>query len=313
MRFVVESWAPEYGVSGDESQLDDRNEPVNLDVEVPADQWQPIDGDPSDAVDRVLFVDGIRRTEAQIWVSEGHTSRLGVCASVAAGAVLCTPEKATVVDAEVFRGFYAGPLEGAKDIETRHGCYTYVQCSSDQPEHLNLGIQNRMTSLETAIVVGPGGGGQQSLDTGADLVIFDGPIRGRNQSNGVGYIKTQHVQYLPESHQSIIGRLTNGQRTPVFHIDGSFSRYSWYIRLPSPPSHPLAGVVRCEVSATGEAAEAANRAAQTIAVLPRYASEPHKEPRAPQNLYPIAGLEAQLRRRLGDPLILDRALRIAAG
>ncbi len=48
------------------------------------------------------------------------------------------------------------------------------------------------------------------------------------------------------------------------------------------------------------------------AVLPRFASEPHKEPRAPQNLVPIAGLEHRLRHRLGDPLVLERALRVAA-
>ena len=37
-------------------------------------------------------------------------------------------------------------------------------------------------------------------------------------------------------------------------------------------------------------------------LLTGYASEQHKEPRAPQNLYPIAGLEQELRRRLGDSL-----------
>jgi hypothetical protein len=48
------------------------------------------------------------------------------------------------------------------------------------------------------------------------------------------------------------------------------------------------------------------------ATLPPYASEPHKDPRAPQNLYPIAGLERALRRRLGDQHVLYRALRRAS-
>ena len=47
-------------------------------------------------------------------------------------------------------------------------------------------------------------------------------------------------------------------------------------------------------------------------VLPRYGSSPHKDPRAPQNLFPIGGLERELRRRLGDPLLIQRALREAA-
>ncbi len=50
----------------------------------------------------------------------------------------------------------------------------------------------------------------------------------------------------------------------------------------------------------------------TAAVLPRFASEPHKDTRAPQNLYPIGGLERELRRRLGDQALLFRSLKRAA-
>lgn len=49
----------------------------------------------------------------------------------------------------------------------------------------------------------------------------------------------------------------------------------------------------------------------TASVLPSYASVPHKDPRAPQNLVPIGGLERQLRHRLGNHAILYRALRAA--
>jgi hypothetical protein len=50
----------------------------------------------------------------------------------------------------------------------------------------------------------------------------------------------------------------------------------------------------------------------TAKLLPRFASSEHKDPRAPQNLYPIGALERELRRRLGDPHLLYRALRLAA-
>jgi hypothetical protein len=46
--------------------------------------------------------------------------------------------------------------------------------------------------------------------------------------------------------------------------------------------------------------------------LVRFASTEYKDARAPQNLYPIAGLERELRRRLGEPNMLYRALRRAA-
>ena len=41
-------------------------------------------------------------------------------------------------------------------------------------------------------------------------------------------------------------------------------------------------------------------------------SVPYKDPRAPQNLVPIGGLERELRHRLGDQHVLYRALRAEA-
>ena len=80
--------------------------------------------------------------------------------------------------------------------------------------------------------------------------------------------------------------------------------WSWYLRLPGLRGHPLSGVVRCELPAAGSVAAAVERADVVSACLPRFASQAHKEPRAPQNLVPIAGLEQRLRHLLGDP---DRA------
>jgi hypothetical protein len=71
-------------------------------------------------------------------------------------------------------------------------------------------------------------------------------------------------------------------------------------------------MVRAECSATIPVAGASALADVVTAALPPFASAPHKDSRAPQNLYPIAGLERELRHRLGDPQLLYRALRVAA-
>jgi hypothetical protein len=71
-------------------------------------------------------------------------------------------------------------------------------------------------------------------------------------------------------------------------------------------------VVRCECSSDLTPKAAIALADSATATLPRFASEPHKDPRAPQNLYPIGALERELRRRLGDQQLVYRALRIAA-
>ena len=49
----------------------------------------------------------------------------------------------------------------------------------------------------------------------------------------------------------------------------------------------------------------------TAALLPVTGSEPHVDPRAPQNLVPIGALERELRHRMGDPGLVYRALRHA--
>jgi len=71
-------------------------------------------------------------------------------------------------------------------------------------------------------------------------------------------------------------------------------------------------VVRIECSADLPVPEVTRLAAVSQKCLERFASAAYKDARAPQNLYPIAGLERELRRRLGDPRLLYRALRLTA-
>lgn len=147
----------------------------------------------------------------------------------------------------------------------------------------------------------------------AELVVVDGPIRRREGvPNAVGHIKTHHHRYLPPALAPIIGELDAGERTPMFAIGAPFPRLSSYLRLPGPRQHPWSGVVRHEIAIDDEH-EARRLADLAAALIPRFASRPARDPRAPQNLTPISGLESQLRHRLGDGLMLYRALRIALG
>jgi hypothetical protein len=92
----------------------------------------------------------------------------------------------------------------------------------------------------------------------------------------------------------------------------SWRRNSWYLRLPGRSAAPWAGVVRLECSADVPLPEVRRLASLSALLLPPLASSPHKEPRAPQNLVPIGGLERELRRRLGDQQLLYRSLAAAA-
>ncbi len=312
MSFAVESWDPSYGVSADETAMGEASNPVDLGVEVRSDDWAPIQpGDDVEPPTSLLFVDGVRRIDARVWIT-GADGRAhpGVCATVAAGAVRCRSDSARVAVARVERALYtaapeAGPIvarigEGSSTYELRP---VVVTPDTDINQAMNLAVHSHMTAIET------------SLDVPAEpgeMIVFDGPLRGREAAAAVGYVKTQHVQYLPDEQQLIVNQLGPGQRTPIFLIGGQFTRWSWYLRLPGPISHPLSGVVRVELAGLGQAEDAAGRADEISAALPRYASTPHKDTRAPQNLHPIAGLERELRRRLGDPHLMERALRVAA-
>lgn len=302
MQFAVETWAPEYGVAADEAQLAESDLAVDATVEVALVDWDPITPVATGA-QNVLFVDGVRRIEARVWITAADVTRIGVCASVAAGSVLCTPGAAVINEVVVSRGVFAQESETTSPIVTRYGTYDFFPVPGDSPEELYLGVHTQMTNVEAVVAAAHN----------AELVVFDGPLRGRHDALAVGYVKTQHVRYLPPEVNSILGRLGPGQRTPIFVMGSTVSsRYSWYLRLPGPISQPLSGIVRCEVNGISSTAAAIERAEVISATLPRFASEAYKDPRAPQNLYPIAGLEQQLKHRLGDAQLLERGLRRAA-
>jgi hypothetical protein len=154
--------------------------------------------------------------------------------------------------------------------------------------------------------------GQVMVDRGYPLVVMDGRLRFQptRRSMVVGLAKTLHTLYLGPPQSDILGELPAGSRTPVFAIQYDTPVYSWYIRLAErrPIDHLLAGVVRLETMA-GIGLEAAARLADLTALhLPSFASSPAWDPRAPQNLYPVAALENHLRHLLGDHEWIRRAI-----
>lgn len=303
MRFAVEAWATEYGAPMEGEQMELTEGKVDLWIECPKEKWAPIRPQPASLPEKVLFTDGVRRIDARLWIEDTDGgSRPGVCATYAAGAICCDSQ-AKVISSKVERGVFSA-LKEASPINTRHTRYEVRRAEGDAPEQLWLAIQQRMAELESTI----------ASDEDVDLAIIDGPLRTSSApSYAVGYVKTHHVAYLPPEVNHVVTLLKPGERTPLFLTLGRWSRFSWYVRLPHGAGHPWAGVVRCEATADSATEDVIALANKVTALLPRFASESHKDPRAPQNLYPIAGLERELRRLLGDPALLYRDLKVAAG
>ena len=314
MKFAVDPWDPSYGASLD-TELGKSAAQVALDVELPTAEWQPIDPDPASVPpDAVLFVDGVRRVDAQLWVEDGSTEASpALCASYAAGVVCCCRDGgAHLLTAEVRRGLFT-TADAADDVRTMAGTYRATRTAPHPDvapaQLLSLAVQRELADTELAAAAAARSG----HGVADDLLVVDGPLRGRQHlPRVIGFVKSHRSDYLPPQLGGVVAALRTGQRTPVFRLGSSWERHTWYLRLPCRPGAPWAGVVRVECSADLPAAEAVTLAARSQVTLPRFASTEYKDSRAPQNLYPIAGLERELRRRLGEPNLLYRALRRAA-
>lgn len=308
MSFHVDAWDPSYGASLDASEPGTA-EGLDTDVEALSKKWRPIgaaEGVRAPAV--ILMVDGIRRIDARIWTSgeSGMPPSPGLAASYAAGVVRCAGGPATVAAATVERGIFTTSrdqpdVDAGSSVKYRAVCIEGAE-DADLTVAVNVALQ-RLEQEVTARVV-------DSLPDGGDeLVIVDGPLRGSGVSGRVlGYAKTQQKQYLPAELLPVVGALASGERTPVFRIGRNRQRYTWYLRQPGGVPIPWSGVVRLECSAELTVEQAVRLANVSAATLPRYASSAIKDPRAPQQLVPIAGLEQRLRRMLGDTKLLQRAL-----
>jgi hypothetical protein len=304
VRFWVDAWDPAYGTSPDQEPLGASETGTDTGVEVPADRWAPVPPPAGPDADVVHFVDGVRRVDAHMWLDAGDGAVAAVAASYAAGVVTCRAGEARADLIDVRRGLFT-PAAGVNDLRLAQVTYEVQKADADDDLRLSNALQNAMADVEAECAL--------RARTGPDdLMVLDGPLGRRGQlARVLGMVKTHRSRYLDPALHAMVAELRPAERTPVFRLGADWTRCSWYLRLPCRPGAPWAGVVRVECPDL-DLADVLELAALSQTVLPRYASVEHKDPRAPQNLYPIGGLERLLRRRLGDRLLLERALRRAA-
>ncbi len=303
-RIHVESWSPEYGAPLDRDEAFAPAE-GSVDDTVETQDWAPLRGE-DDGADRVAFVDGVRRVDALLTLDDPEEGPVpGICGTFAVGAV--TWDRAaqrSVIDHErVERWAVLG--RGRPEIFPRVDLeppYATMTTQDDDPAALVRSLHSGMRRAE----------GQVSSDLAGDrFVVADGPLNELAPQQVVGFVKSHRVTYLSRERGAVVGALGRGERTPLFTIS-DYRRYSWYLRLAEiAGGHSWSGVARCEASGGLPAAEVIRIADRTAALLPHVASEPHIDPRAPQNLVPIGALERTLRHRMGDRGLVERALRAA--
>jgi hypothetical protein len=307
MLLRVDPWDPEYGAS---IELDAELEPAaGLDLSVDeAGPWLPITTVTLDRVPCCVFIDGVRRIDVRLFAEEGDVSAPGLAGSWAVGCAWSTRPPA-IANVQVGRALVTGGGLTPPTLETRIGeqrlCFEPSSVAGSAPLDPLRGLQNAMrdAEAESARAV------MQEGD--AELVVADGPLSYAMPGCLVGMVKRQSRVYLDGERSKVFSQLRAGDRTPLFKLgEQRLERYSWYLRLVDGRriDGVMAGVVRLETDASAGLATARDLADLTASVLPMFASQPGRDPRAPQNVYPVGALETHLRHRLGDAQLIRRAI-----
>ncbi len=322
MRFRLDSWRSDYAFPYDLREPDP-DEPdvdaVDVTIEAPAHDWAAIRPHPdTPPFEVVRFVDGVQCSDAVIWIDDPDRPHPlpGLVASWGAGVITSRPGGAELERIVIERGVFSdarslGPIIAGNLTWRPRTPDTVVEGHAPLPSsgdgdpavlRERLGLARRR--LEAAV-------GQIAEDESDSLVVHDGLLHASARPlTAVGLAKRAHRIYLPEPLRPLQRTLRRGERTPLFGTDAQRRKVSFYLALsdPLPPAvaDPGSCVARIELSlgprtTIGAATAFADRVAAT---LPAYASEPHVDPRAPQNLMPIRSLEAELRRLLGAPSII---------
>ncbi len=262
---------------------------------------------PSAADGVIAFVDGVRRGEASLWQEDARGwSGRGVAGGHACGAVIVNGACASFGESRIRRMIIWGSgLAGGLPPIPGGWSWDVASIADQHPDAPLKELQTRMRQEEGRLAEG--------LCAEGYLTIVDGPlnfVRSRDLPV-VGYVKTHHRALLDPQRHRLIPTLGPRQRSSLFRLGDD--RYSAYLRLApaGATSSPWSGIVRIEIPQSAGLAAAIETADRIAGAIPRFAGVAHRDPRAPQNLQPIGGLETHLRHLLGSAALATRAVREA--
>jgi len=303
----LDPWPPEYESA---VQFGDFQEEaagaIDTTVEMPA--WEPLRPQSRCGPPNLCFVDGVRRVEARVIADVDGKPVHGLFGSVAVGCARVSGKDASFSDLKVERFLILGAGLKQSDVirvGNRNLRFEGVSSAFNSPTEILGELQNFMRTLEANL--------GQRLASSGECVFADGPLTyyAIATQEVVGIIKSIYLPYLSPSHFAIVTTLESGCRTPLFAIqDGKYNRYSWFLRVARGRAldHSLAGILRLEVREAVGKDTAKEMADLSATELPRLASSSLRDARAPQNLVPIGALEGELRRQLGDAVLVRRGI-----
>jgi hypothetical protein len=329
----LDPWSSDYGSSLLASEESEEalltRVKVDCSVEMSEKNWRPVDcneGIVLEEPSRVAFVDGVRRIECNLVFEGGVGFRYGAFGSFAAGGVVVTQGRLNKMSESLAVCAVKRYVMAPEDVEASENPELSVnfpmgssvkvcvyRIAGQVPTESVIAIQHLMREEEAVVCR------ELAAKQAADLLIADGPLNlALLKHSVVGFIKSFHNLYVSYSLCPVLTQLRPGERTPIFLIEprnkkDSMRRYSCYARISArcPQDSSLAGLGRFEVSTEMGFGEAQRLLSLCAKVVPRFGSQYGRDPRAPQNLFPLGALEHELRRRLGSPEILRRVFQAA--
>jgi hypothetical protein len=307
---TLEPWSTDYGSAIDLDEEDSEDpSPYEIDPFVETEDWSA--GITPAAIllpSPVAFIDGVQHIDSWARIDDGESVTDAALASVAVGATLTDGERAWVEFERTTRVLAVAGGVAAAPLVVHHGNQELVfevqRAAPSGKRAVAQAIATCRRDLEQIWI--------QNLLPAHPLVIADGRLERPFVSPNllVGVAKTLHQLYLTGVQRALVANLTAGTRTPLFLIKDSWgSRSSWFLKLPHTRviHHSYAGVIRLETPETSPN-EAVRLADMISSNLPRFASKPEHDPRAPQNLLPVGALERRLRHEMGDPKFIRRLI-----
>jgi hypothetical protein len=296
----LDPWTPTYE-SAVQLEEDDGASPADVDSSVETSEWRPLLPDFVERPQTIAFIDGVQRVEMRLIGDDAGRMVYGALASVGVGASFIGEGDCGVQTEPPLRvlalsdGATYAPITvdcGNTSLEFRP-----QNTGESGLAAVHQALQDARSREEIRL-------GEQLDESGVEMVVVDGRLNWQPKRGTmvIGLVKTIHKRYLEQPQIDVLSKLAPRTRTPIFRIGGKHAVYSWYLRLTKarPMDHPWSGLVRLE-TLDSIPIEAAKRLADLTAChLPGFASSPAHDPRAPQNLYPIGGLEDRLRHSLGD-------------
>lgn len=322
MHLHLDPWAAEYNTAY-QAETPDASRPARVDIEVPASDWTPMRPAGAPAYPELLFLDGSRRVDARVLVEDdAQQVAFGALGVYGVGAVHCRA---------------AGRASFHGDLDIQHLCTLSGGVQQPDfaiipgPSAMRGPLRYRVVStpdrdaeavvrrLQQEMLAAEGRTAARLARAHPDaLIICDGPRPLLSSEPRVlGYVKTIHQVRLPGALMAVVRLLEAGERSPLYLVEGGDPRHAyfeWFLRLrdPRPWLYSLAGMVRLQALAGTDPLvrldTVRHLADWSCHKLIHFASRQHQDPRAPQQLLPVRALEAEVRRRMGDSVLVRRRI-----